>query len=181
VTERPVVRRRLEPGAEPEDPARRGCLWIGGVLGVIAGVIVAFFAMPPLLDLLFPPEHVAVGETFDHEGRVVTVRELRALDATPADPEGSQRWRVIVDLTAARSWTLKFDTFQLRLESGDELKTNAIETRDLPVNGGEGVRLPLGEPTLVTLHFIAPNADDLPEQLILDDPQVQFDLPPPSS
>jgi hypothetical protein len=181
VTEAPGARRRRIDGTTQEkDAGRSGCLWLGGVLGVVAGVLFAFFAMPPLLDVLFPPEHVAVGETFDHEGRVVTVRELRAIDVTLVDPAGAQRWRVIVELTAERSWTLEFDTFQLRLDSGDEVKTAAFETKDLtPEGSNDGLRLPLGEPALITLQFIAPD-DSPPAKLILDEPQVEFDLPPPS-
>ncbi|MGE5595691.1 MAG: hypothetical protein ACM3S1_06590 [Hyphomicrobiales bacterium] len=171
-TARPV-RRRVEADTREPDPGRTGCLWVGGVLGVVAGVLFTFFLLPSILDWAFPPEHVAVGETFAHEGHVVTVRELSQGDAS-RDPAGSRRWRVLVELTANRSWKLGLDTFELRLEDGTEVPVTGIEGGDFVA---DDLRLPLGEPELVTLVFVAPN-DSPPEKLLLDEPQAEFALPP---
>src|SRR5690606_2182487 len=122
--------------------------WLGAILGIIAGVLFTFFAMPPLLAWLFPPEQVAVGETLDHEGRTATVREIRPLPSAAVDPEGSQRWRVIVEVRAARTWVLDNETFQLRLDSGDKVPTAAFEHDGKAQNTEKGLRLPLGETML---------------------------------
>jgi|GEM_PF-5809251 len=180
VSQQQVVRRRVDTEQKVEDPGRRGCLWLGAILGIIAGVLFAFFAMPPLLAWLFPPEHIAVGETLDHEGRMATVRELRPLASASVDPEGSQRWRVIVEVRADRTWVLDNETFQLRLDSGDEVPTAAFDHDGKAQTTEKGLRLPLGEPILLTLTFVVPDGQAQPEKLILDDPQAEFDLPPPS-
>lgn len=170
------ARRRLD-APEPTDPQRAGCLWLGAILGVIAGVFVTFMVMPHVLDWAFQPAKVSVGETFAHDGRVTTIRGVTTSTTLPSDAAGARRWLVTLELTGNRSWTIAPDTFKLRLESGEELKAAAIDDPGLPQTGDGGVRLPLGDPVTITLHYAAPD-DSRPEKLLLRDPQAEFDLPP---
>lgn len=155
------ARRRLDVEMKEEDPGRSGCLWLGGVLGVVAGVLFTFLAVPPLLDWAFPPERVGVGEEFAHEGLILRVASVERLD---------EQWRITVDVTVRKTWHAQLDDFVLHYDSG-------TERPPIAANSTPPSSIGLGQSGTLTLVFPAVTNGADPSMLWLDDPQVEFALP----
>lgn len=155
------ARRRVDIETKEEDPGRSGCLWLGGILGVIAGVLFTFFVLPPLLDWAFQPERIGVGEEFAHEGLVLRVTSVERLD---------EQWHITIDATVRKTWHAGIDDFVLRYDSGTERP--ALAEGSTPPSS-----IALGDSGTLTFAFPFVTDGAEPELLKLDDPQVEFALP----
>ncbi|MGH2609727.1 MAG: hypothetical protein ACRDHF_11670 [Tepidiformaceae bacterium] len=158
------ARVRIEDPLPEPDPVRTGCLWAGGVLGVIAGVVVTFLAVPSILNFLFPSETIEVGKTFENDKltmRVESVERAEFLD------EFGYAVRLWVD--ARSSWSPSEENFVLVLDDGTEIRA-----------GNPNLRFPQGEVT-IRLEFPAGAEPDLaePDSLHIEEPPVKFELPAP--
>ncbi|MCC7365424.1 MAG: hypothetical protein IT303_13745 [Dehalococcoidia bacterium] len=160
-----VRRKRIltEKEVHLQDPQRQGCLRWGAILGIVVGVLVAFLVVPPCMRWAFQPERVGPGETFDHEG-------LRAV-VTSVVREGDD-WVVSLDVTVTKTWHAGLEDVHLELDDGSTVEP-------VPGQAAPPRQVPFGEPGTVALRFPAGSGAE-PVELVIDDPQIEFELPAPS-
>ena len=71
------VRKKIEAPPPPVDPSLSRRFWIGGaILGVLAGVVFAFVAIPPIFDHYFGVADIELGHTYRSDGIALTVEEV---------------------------------------------------------------------------------------------------------
>jgi hypothetical protein len=163
------IRVRVEDPTPQPDPARTGCLWVGGILGVIAGVIVTFLAVPSILNFLFPSETIEVGEAFQDDKLSIMVGNVYF------KPNGLG---YIVDLSveAKSTWRPEPRNFVLVLTSGEEIDATSVS---IPGDDSQRSPIPQGH-SVVELGFPldARAQASAPDSLHLEEPPVKFELPP---
>lgn len=180
MTEQPQrTRVRVEDPTPEPDPARTGCLWAGGILGVIVGVIVTFLAVPQILNFLFPSETIEVGETFEDSKLTIQVGQVLA-EELEIDPGGRPAYVVSLTVEARSTWSAKYAAFVLVLEDDTELHARARSRSHDEPDFPDDLKVPQGTSTLELLFFdvermtLAP-----PDSLHLEEPPVKFELPAP--
>ncbi|MFN0147930.1 MAG: hypothetical protein ACKVT1_15610 [Dehalococcoidia bacterium] len=155
----------------PEDTSgRRGCILIGALLGVGAGVLIALFAVPPLFDHYFGTADVALGDSHTDGGRTVRVDRVEV----GADYAGTM---VTVSVTVEGKTAWDFEVAAVRLELDDDvtLAGVAIIIRDAV----ERVRVAPGAPVQLDLSFYrAPGSTALPRILHIPGLKARFHLQP---
>lgn len=166
-----------DPRPQP-DPARTGCLWAGGVLGVIAGIVVTFLAVPSILNFLFPSKTIELGETFENdklELRIVDV--LR--DEIEKEPASDAAYVVRIQVEAQSSWSPRFDNFVLVLSDETEIRSQPRLRRAPLERQPTSAEVPQGS-SLLELSFSngEPSLAE-PDSLHLEEPAVKFKLPIP--
>lgn len=158
------------------DPARTGCLWVGGIVGVVVGVVVVFFAVPSILNFLFPSETIAVGTTFENDKLELRIVEV-VRGELEKDPGNDAAYVVRLEVNAKSSWSPRYDNFVLVLDDDTEIRAEshgrAPPIEQAPANAavpqGRSVlelQFSKGEPTLAK-----------PDSLHLEEPPVKFELP----
>lgn len=166
-----------DPKPEP-DPTRTGCLWVGGILGVIAGIVVTLLAVPSILNFLFPSETIGVGESFENDKLELRVREV-VFEELEAEPQSNAAYVVRLDIDANSSWSPPYHNFVLVLEDGSEIRAES-HGRTPPIeHAPEKAEVPQGE-SVLELQFS--NGDPSlppPDSLHLEEPPVKFELPAP--
>lgn len=161
----PVVRRPV-PESEPEDTSgRRGCVIAGGVLGIVAGVLFAFFLMPPLLHHYFGEKDVAEGRYYSSDGKTIGVVWVHAI--------GGEGYEVQLQVRTKDAWTPAPDDFQL--EFSDQTIRITAEPADNSATGS--LAFSPGDDRLLILRFPVVEAGQ-PKALHLSSPRVRFLLPP---
>jgi hypothetical protein len=182
VTEPATRRTRIpvEDDAPEPDPLRTGCLWVGGVLGVVAGIAVTFLAAPSILNFFFPAETIAVGESFEDSKLTMTVEGITAGESStvPAGtPPGPKRMFVVELAVGARSsWNTTYENFVLVLDNGEEQHASD-PNRDV---GGE-LSVPQGGGSVALAFRFPLDEEGAPDSLHLEEPPVKFELPEPAS
>lgn len=164
------VRKKVEAPPPPVDPLVRKRWWVGGaILGVIAGVLVAVLAVPPIFDHYFGIADIGLGQTYRHGGISFTVQNVSITAA------GGRRV-MHVDLEVgdrAGEWCPTRSALRLELEGGFRAQP-------------ESTQPPLAEPCVpgaltgaVQLVFSFPEtAVGEPHILQIDDPKVRLWLQP---
>ncbi len=161
------------------DPARTGCLWAGGILGVIGGIVFVFFGVPPLLNFLFPSETIAIGETYADDKLTMRIEGV-----SPAVyPFEAESWgfTVLLSIEAKTSWSLKDVQFILETDTGEE-----FESRTPIVKGGQVNEIPRGATSLLLLFVTEPSPQAYESSakravsLHVSDPNVEFELQEPA-
>jgi hypothetical protein len=164
-----MIRRRLDTAPPPEEVAgRRRWWWAGGVLGIVAGVLIAFFVVPPLMGHFFGTADVALGDTYSRDGRSLAVDEVRDSRAGEGDG-GGQLVEVVLRVDVEERWQPRLSDFRLRLESGLIL---------VPRSADPPAFAPGPEARLSLTFAIPAGVDAAPRILELDDPKVRFHLYP---
>jgi len=177
------VRRRLEqPSAEKAK--RSGCLTWGAVLGVLVGIMLGIYALPPILRHYYGEEVISAGEAYEGDGKTIKV----ALVGQASDPlgeveAGKRREDYFVEITvrSTERWTPEVTNFSLELKEIEAWQL-AAEAESEPASGTvAGVVVAAGEETRVRLHFIVvfdPEETEsvTPEALHLSDPRVKWIL-----
>jgi hypothetical protein len=170
------ARRRVEAEdaeAPEERSARRGCMFVGGILGVVAGVLLAFFVVPPLMNHYFGTADIPLGKEYRGDGRV-----LRVVDATRVPGAGGEPYpgvfEVRLEVQSNKTWTgVGAGTFKLELSTGEQLKALEADS-DRPETSFD---FPLGERRTLVLRFPGTERRDArPETLHVSDPRVRFHL-----
>lgn len=169
----PVADTRPEP-----DPARTGCLWVGGILGVIVGVVIVLFGVPALLNLLFPSETIEVGKTYEDDKLTMRIEAVEIRSSTSTPPYEVLVVQIAVD--AESTWTVSPANFVLVLDDGTELRsTEFLLPFDQGEQSGARTRLPQG-PSLLYIAFSGRDvAVRQPDSLHLEEPPVKFALKDP--
>lgn len=171
------VRRRIEQPSE--DRAKRsGCLIWGGVLGVLVGIMVGVYALPPILRHYYGETKVAADEFYRGEGKVIRISTLgQSSEPLGEARQGMQRedWFVTIVVVSQDRWQPKVSDFSLEFnEIGQWQQATDATSGGLPFEAVEP-----GSENQVELHFVAEflpkDADSLtPKALHLSEPRVRF-------
>ena len=165
------TRRPIEQPQPETPPSIRRFYWYGGAaLGVLAGALLALFAIPPLFDRYFGVADVALGHEYHGD-----VAELAVLSAeAELDPAGRpDRFIIVLDVRRADSWCPAATDFRLELEGNVSLGGATIDP--LPECGGEA-SAPTG-PMTVAFDARGHGANAM-HILHLAEPEVRFWLKP---
>jgi len=173
------VRRRIEEPTE-DQKKRSGCLVWGGVLGVLVGIMVGVYALPPILRHYYGETKVATDEFYRGDGKAIRVTTLgQASEPLGEVAAGMKREDFFVTVVAVseKEWQPKATDFSLELR---ELGTWR-QASEASVDGKPLVRVPPATETEIQLHFVVEylpaEAEKLtPKALHLSDPRVRFDL-----
>lgn len=164
------VRKKIEAPPPPVDPLVRKRWWVGGaILGVIAGVLFAVLAVPPIFDHYFGIADIGLGHTYRDGGMSFTVSNV-------ATVESGDRRLVTVDLEVGdrdAEWCPTRSTMRLELDGGFRVQPESSEP-------------PLTDPCVagaltgtVQMVFSFPvTATGEPHILHIDDPKVRLWLQP---
>ncbi len=110
------VRRRVTAKeAAGEDPGRRRILVLGAVLGVIAGALIALFAIPPVFDRYFGVADVELGTAYRDGGLEVRVERVETVAAASGAPVVRISLKVV---DRAASWCPASDRLLLEVAGG---------------------------------------------------------------
>ncbi len=178
MTQQPARRRLEQPSVEKE--RRTGCLVTGAVLGVLVGIMVGLYALPPILRNIYGETKVAAGETYRGDARVIRVESAgRASDPLGEPSPGMRREDFFVELTirSSKTWELVLTDFTIEVEGVKDW----IKAAEATTNGEPGLNIPLAEEVRVQLHFVVEVPADsgatlLAEALHLANPRVRFAL-----
>jgi hypothetical protein len=144
---------------------RSGCLMLGAVLGIIAGIMFALYGLPPILRAIYGEETVAVGEAYEKDAKLLVVESVERFDD------------VFVVTMAARTnktWKPEADGIRLEISTQDEWLELLPPGADQP---GTSLEFVLGETRTLVLRFAAPaRIDARPLALHLADPRLRFEL-----
>jgi len=139
----------------------------GGVLGIIAGVMVALYALPPILRSFYGEEKIAYGAVYSADGRRIEVAAIeQELDL------------IILRLTVRSNqlWSTTEEDWQLEVSGIDDWLPALPPDPSVPETSFE---LELAAERTLVLRFAAPGIDvaDAAE-LHLANPRVAFALAP---
>lgn len=138
----------------------------GAVLGIIFGIMVGLYALPPILKSIYGVEQVRYGEAYEDGGR--TLRVLSVTE-TPREPAGAVE--VALAPASVEPWQIDADDFEIELTDGERL--------ELLGSGGVGAIIDVGSAEQFLLTFPRlPGQDAAPAYLHLSSPRVRFDLSP---
>lgn len=138
----------------------------GGVIGVLVGIMVGIYALPPILKSIYGVEQVRYGETYEDDGRT-----LRVLSVTGIEREPDGAIEVVIAPTATEPWEIPVEDFELELADGERL--------EILGEPPEGAIMDAGASEQFVLVFDrAPGQDAEPVYLHLSSPRVRFDLLP---
>lgn len=112
---------RLEQPGDDDRKGRTGCIAMGAVLGVLAGVMVALYALPPILNSLYGEKAVAPGASRTVDGiefRVIsfTVGPDEHCEGLPACPPASIQLSMAVTAAADEGWTPDPEDFLVEVD-----------------------------------------------------------------
>ena len=68
-------RKRLSIDQDAAPGNRRGCLITGAILGVLAGLIVGLFVVPPLINRYFADNPIQPGQPYEAESAEITLQK----------------------------------------------------------------------------------------------------------
>ena len=181
VTEPPRTRLRVpvDDARPAPDPARTGCLWIGGIVGVVVGVVVVFFAVPSILNFLFPSETIAVGETFENDKLELKIVEV-VRNEIEKEPENDAVYVVRLEVNARSSWSPRYDNFVLVLDDDTEIRAESYGRAAPTERGPANASVPQGRSVLELQFSNGESTRAGPHSLHLEEPPVKFELPEPT-
>ncbi len=171
------VRRRIEQPSE--DRAKRsGCLIWGAVLGVLVGIMVGVYALPPILRHYYGETKVAADEFYRGEGKAIRIATLgQASEPLGEAAAGMRRedFFVTIVVVSEDEWQPKVTDFSLEMKELDEWQ----QAIDATSNGEPFDKVSPGIQTEIELHFVvefSPEEADMitPKALHLSDPRVRF-------
>jgi hypothetical protein len=135
---------------------------VGGGLGVAVGVVLAIFALGPVLRYFFGEANVEPGGAYDIRGL-----RIEPLDGEVAAADGVAILRLEIRLGADRDpFPLDPLQWELEMETGEPAPAGSIE----PMG-----RVEPGETVTVTLTFPLTGDDPRPDLLRLSDPRIRFE------
>lgn len=175
-------RRRVLDQPSPEKEGRAGCLTVGAILGVIVGIMVGLYALPPILKGLYGEKRIDAGETYRGDAKVITVTEVGRPSAPLGEVSSPDLRRddifVAVTMASNKTWAPELGDWTIEVEDVEDW----IEAVDATTDGAPGLRAPLGEEVVVELHFVVERPREAGQlelvALHLAEPRVRFALEP---
>ncbi|WP_322819484.1 hypothetical protein [Tepidiforma sp.] len=173
-------RRLVLQTPSPDRQGRTGCIAAGAIIGVLVGLMVGLYALPPILRSIYGETKVAAGQTFEGDGRIIAVEAVGIASEPLGQPSpGMQRHDVSLRLriTNNKTWDATLASWTLEVDGIE----NWIPAAEATTNGSPGFDPPLGQTSTVELHFIVqrPASETSPlrlEALHLATPRVRFAL-----
>ena len=178
----PVRRRRvLNEGPDERQGLPRWLLW-GAVLGVLAGIMLGVYALPPILRHYYGEKHIAADEFYEGGGKLIRVDSLgQASEPLGAAAAGNRRedFFASVVVVTKDAWSPKATDFSVQFEGVHDW----VVAKDGTIDGQPLGTIPPGVETKVALHFVV----ELPAEgfpalkavaLHLSDPRVRFAVAP---
>lgn len=171
------VRRRIEQPTE--DAAKRsGCLMWGAVLGVLVGIMVGVYALPPILRHYYGETKVAPDEFYRGDGKAIRVESLgQASEPLGEAAAGTRREDFFVSIVVVSDapWSPRATDFSLEFEGVEDWQ----QAVDAKVGGEPLATIPPATEAKVQLHFVVElPPENFPtlkaEALHLSDPRVRF-------
>jgi hypothetical protein len=184
-TAAPQVRRRVSSEPSEQNKGRGGCLLTGAILGIIVGATFAFYGLPPILKHFYGEQHIAIGQTYTGDAKVVSVQDIAPRDVQPNSGQQTIRATVVrITVTTNKTWEPKPSDFSLEYEHGTDW-VPAIALNFASLSGPDSSSPPvlfgqrqLGNETHIDVAFpVADSSRGAPEYLHLADPRVRFALP----
>ncbi|MCC6382287.1 MAG: hypothetical protein IT304_07245 [Dehalococcoidia bacterium] len=167
------ARRPVRDREGPEDTSgRRGCLIVGGLLGIVAGALLAFFVLPPLINYYFGTADVKAGKAYTADAKVIRVTRVEARPTTTR-PGGPVQFAVRLSALTNKTWHPEVEDFELELSDGEHLTL-------LPPDEAEpatSLDFDLGEERSLLLRFAPVVTAARPKTLHMKEPRVRFALP----
>lgn len=138
----------------------------GAVLGIIAGIMIALYALPPILRSIYGEQTVSAGSVYEAEGkRIEVVAVAREGDTFEA--------RLMV--RSSQTWDIDQDDWQLEVSTADDWIRAMPADPALP---DTTFAFELGEERVLLLRFPAPGrVDARAVALHLASPRLKFELP----
>lgn len=173
------VRRRIDQPSEETGKRNTVLIW-GAVLGVLAGLMVGVYALPPILRHYYGETKVAADEFYSGHGKLIKVVNVgQASEPLGEASAGMRREDLFVSVTvlAKDAWSPAASDFSVEFEGLHDWQKAAEAT----VDGKPLSTIPPGVETTVSLHFViqlpTQNFPDLTwVALHLSDPRVRFAL-----
>ncbi len=175
------ARRVLLEQPSPDKQGRTGCIAAGAVIGVLVGLMVGLYALPPILRSIYGEEKIPAGAVYEGDGRTIAVVAASIPSEPLGEPSpGMVRSDVTVRLTITsnKTWDATLADWTLEVRGIENwLPAGSATTDDEP-----GFAPPLGRTSTVDLHFvverpIARAHEPLElEALHLANPRVRFAL-----
>lgn len=176
------ARRRIEQPTE-DQAKRSGCLLWGGVLGVLVGIMVGIYALPPILKHYYGETVVAPQEFYRGEGKAIRLVSVTSIPVSGGEVRaGMQRedFEVAVIGVVQEEWRPAITDWTLEFEELEEWQKATGLLDDTP----DGFVFRAGSENEYRIHFTVwypeGEAESLtPEALHLSDPRVKFEIAPP--
>lgn len=169
-------RRPVQEDAPEGTAGRRGCLLAGALLGIVAGVLVALFVVPPLFDHYFGEATVKAGKVYDGDGKRISVDFVSRYEAgrDGKTPFLGVQFRV----RSEAAWAPDPGNFVLELEGG--IKIGPVPpVEKIPVMWPQ---FAAGQERPFELLFELPTGARLEGATVrFRDPKVRFELPAAAS
>ena len=173
------VRRRIEQPSEETGKRNTVLVW-GAVLGVLAGIMVGVYALPPILRHYYGETKVAADEFYSGDGKLIKVVNIgQASEPLGEAAAGMRREDFFVSITVVSKtdWAPRATLFSLEFTDVNDWEQAA----DATVDGQPLTTIRAGAETTVALHFIVElpkeGFPDLkPAALHLSDPRVRFEI-----
>lgn len=171
------VRRRIEQPSEDAGKRNTVLLW-GAVLGVIVGLMVGVYALPPILRHYYGETKVAADEFYSGDGKLIRVVTLgQASEPLGEAAAGNRREDFFVTITVVSkaAWSPPATDFSLEFGAVHDW----VQATEATVDGERLETIQPGVETNVSLHFVVDlPAETFPElkakALHLSDPRVRF-------
>ena len=171
------VRRRIEQPSEETGKRNTVLVW-GAVLGVLAGLMLGIYALPPILRHYYGETKVAADEFYSGDGKLIKIVTIgQASEPLGEAAAGMRRedFFVTVSIVSKTAWAPLATDFSLELHDIHDWK----QASEATVDGEKIGTIAPGAETEVSLHFVVEtpvgNAGQLkPEALHLSDPRVRF-------
>lgn len=181
MTQPEPARRVLLEQPSPDRQGRTGCIAAGAVIGVLVGLMIGLYALPPILRSIYGEEKVAAGNAYEGDGRTIAVQAISIPSEPLGEPSpGMVRTDVTVRLTitSSKTWDATLADWTLEVRGIENWLPAAAATTD----GQPGFTPSLGRTSTVDLHFVVERPlarADSPlelEALHLANPRVRFAL-----
>jgi hypothetical protein len=169
MAEQPARARKPVEQPQPETPGsiRRLYWYSGAVLGVLAGVLIAAFVVPPIFDRYFGVADIALGDSYD--GNVAELR-VTGLDVSYDGSENLDRFEIVLTVDRSEGWCPSASDFRLELEGNVTLGGATLD----PAPGCVAGESEVAEGRLAVSFDGRGHAADAMHILHLSDPEVRF-------
>ncbi|MFN0096605.1 MAG: hypothetical protein ACKVVT_17750 [Dehalococcoidia bacterium] len=166
------VRKRISHELPVEErSSRRTAWWIGGLLGVLVGAVVAFFVVPPLMNQYFGTADVGLGTAHSADGGRYT---LTAFDEEPG-LDGTRTLVATFEVASRSGAEFGLAAARLRLEGGAILPPARPSGSAVP----DPLVLEAGASRTVELRFSVPaGLGSKAEYIEFSQPRVRFHVEP---
>ncbi len=160
-------RKRLSIDQDASPGNRRGCLVTGAILGVLAGLIVGLFVVPPLINRYFADNPIQPGQPYEAENAEITLQ--KAYEA-----ENAEIFEVELTIDAFSDWKPAHTDFTIKFPDDDEVVVALPADPNVPLTN---LTFLAGQSRTLLLRFPRFDLTIYGVVLILGDEDAQFLFP----